>query len=137
MKPYWTFEHTADIGLEAQGTTVEAAFANAARGMFAIIVNDRPIEAQEEREVVLPFDGDLDQLLVDWLSELLYLHDVAGLVFGDFMLTITDELHGVARGEPYDRDKHGAGTEIKAVTYHLLEIKRTKKGFILKVLFDV
>ena len=137
MQPYRTFEHTADIGLEAEGATLEAAFANAARGMFAIIVNDRPIEAREERMVTLPMVDDLDQLVVDWLSELLYLHDVEGLVFGDFTLTITDELRAVVRGEPYNRAKHGYGTEIKAVTYHLLNIKRTKKGVFIRVLFDV
>lgn len=137
MEPYRTFEHTADIGIEAYGATVESAFANVARGMFAIIVNDSDIDSHEERTLTLPVEDDLEQLVVDWLSELLYIYDVDGLVFGDFSLTITDKLQATARGEPYNRDKHGYGMEIKAVTYHLLDIKRTKKGIYIKVLFDV
>ncbi len=136
MEPYNTFEHTADVGIEARGETLEEAFANAARGMFSIIVDGSDIDVRQQREISLEAADD-DQLLVDWLSELLYIHDVEGLVFDSFDLSIDDGLHAIARGEPYSREKHGYGSEIKAVTYHLLAIKRTKKGIELKVLFDI
>lgn len=137
MEPYNTFEHTADVGIEARGATLEEAFANAARGMFSVIVDGSDIAAREKREVSLEATEDDEQLLVDWLSELLYIHDVEGLVFDSFDVTLGDGLHAVARGEPYSRETHGYGTEIKAVTYHLLDIKRTKKGIHIKVLFDI
>ncbi len=137
MESYNTFEHTADIGIEAYGSTLEGAFENAARGMFSIITDGSSIDSREKREVKLPVDSDEEQLLVDWLSELLYISDVKGLVFGDFKVNIGDELTGEAWGEKYDRSKHGYGAEVKAVTYHMLQIKRNKKGFYIKVLFDV
>ena len=137
MEPYNTFEHTADVGIEARGATLEEAFANAARGMFSIIVDGSDISAREKREISLEAAMDEEQLLVDWLSELLYVHDVEGLVFDSFDITIDDGLQAVARGEPYSREKHGYGSEIKAVTYHLLAIKRTKKGVEINVLFDI
>ena len=137
MEPYNTFEHTADIGIEARGATLEEAFANAARGMFSIIVDGSDIAAREKREIALEETDDDEQLLVDWLSELLYIHDVEGLVFNHFDITIDDCLHAKAWGEPYSREKHGYGSEIKAVTYHMLTIKRNNKGTEIKVLFDI
>ena len=137
MEPYNTFEHTADIGIEARGATLEEAFSNAARGMFSVIVDGSDIDAREKREIALEETDDDEQLLVDWLSELLYIHDVEGLVFDRFDITIDDGLHATAWGEPYSRETHGYGSEIKAVTYHMLAIKRTKKGVEIKVLFDI
>jgi len=134
---YKIIEHTADVGIEARGKTMEEAFAEAARGMFAIITNDAKIEEKTERRVEIDNEGDEEMLLVDWLSELLYIHDVEGLVFGRFDVTIEKKLVGVAYGEEYSREKHGYGVEIKAVTYHMLEIKRDKKGVLIRVLFDI
>ncbi|MCD6331367.1 MAG: archease [Thermoplasmata archaeon] len=130
-------EHTADIGIEAYGKNLEEAFENAAKGMFAIITNNGKIESKIERKVEIPHEGDEELLLVDWLSELLYIHDVENLVFGEFKVKINDKLIGHAYGEKYDRQKHGYGMQIKAVTYHMLEIKRNKKGVTIKVLFDI
>ena len=134
---YKIVEHTADIGIEAYGKTLEEAFENAAKGMFSIITNNGKIERKIERKIEISRDGDDEMLLVDWLSELIYLHDVEKLVFGDFKVKINDKLVATAYGEKYDREKHGYGIEIKAVTYHMLEIKRNKKGFVIKVLFDI
>jgi len=134
---YKIIEHTADVGIEAYGATIEEAFENAAKGMFAIITNDGHIESKQKRKIEIDFDEDEEILLVDWLTELLYLHDVEGLVFGEFEVRINKKLVGYAYGEKYDRQKHGYGIEIKAVTYHMLEIKRNKKGVTIKVLFDI
>lgn len=130
-------EHTADIGIEAHGESIEEAFEEAAKGMFYIITGGGKIESRAERKIKIKKDMDMEQLLVDWLSELLYIFDVEHLVFGEFDVKINDELIAVARGEEYSREKHGYGMEIKAVTYHMLEIKRDKKGYIIKVLFDI
>ena len=137
MESYNTFEHTADIGIEAYGSTLEEAFENAAKGMFSIITDGSAIAPVEKRDIELPVDSDKEQLLVDWLSELLYINDVDGMVFGDFKVKIDGKLVGEAWGEKYDREKHGYGAEIKAVTYHMLQIKRNKKGFYIRVLFDI
>jgi SHS2 domain-containing protein len=138
MEDYSTFEHTADIGIEAHGRTLEEAFVNAAKGMFSVIAEGSNIGTREKRHIELPIDSDEEQLLVDWLSELLYINDVEGLVFDDFAVKIEDKsLVADVYGEKYDISKHGYGTEIKAITYHMLQIKRNKKGIHIKVLFDI
>jgi len=134
---YKIIEHTADVGIEAHGKTLEEAFEEAAKGMFAIITNEGKIESKEKRRIEIPLDRDEEILLVDWLNELLYIHDVEGLVFGEFEVKINKKLTGYAYGEKYSRQKHGYGMQIKAVTYHMLEIKRNKKGVTIKVLFDI
>ncbi len=135
--PYSLFEHTADIGMDAYGRTVEEAFENAAKGMFAIITDGSPIDPKIKEIVSLPYDAGSEQLIIDWLSELLYLFEVTGLVFGKFKVSITDKFIAEAWGEPYSRKKHGYGEQIKAVTYHLLQIKKNKKGVYIRVLFDI
>ena len=134
---YTLIEHTADIGVEASGKNLKEAFENLAVGMFAIITDDSRIENRIKKEIVLPRDSDTEQLVIDWLSELLYLSDVSGLVFGKFQVSLNDQLEARVWGEPYSRHKHGYGAEIKAVTYHLLSVTNTKKGVTIRVLFDV
>ena len=130
-------EHTADIGIEAYGSTIEEAFENAGKGMFFIMTNGGKIESKVVKQIELSFDMDEEQLLVDWLSELLYIHDVDHLVFGEFDVKINKKLIAKAYGEEYNIKKHGYGMEIKAVTYHMLEVKRNKKGYVIRVLFDI
>ncbi len=134
---YKIIEHTADVGIEAYGKNLEEAFENAAKGMFAIITDGSKIDCKVKKKIELEKGDDEELLLVDWLSELLYIHDVENLVFGEFEVKLNDRLIGYACGEKYDRQKHGYGVEIKAVTYHMLEIKRNKKGVTIKVLFDI
>jgi len=134
---YKIIDHTADVGIEARGKNLEEAFEEAAKGMFAIITDNARIDSRKERRVEIQNEGDEEMLLVDWLSELLYIHDVENLVFGKFDVTIDEKLVGMAYGEEYSREKHGYGVEIKAVTYHMLEIKRDKKGVLIRVLFDI
>jgi len=134
---YKIVEHTADVGIEAYGRSLEEAFENAAKGMFAIITNKSKIDNIISKKIEIKNEGDDELLLVDWLNELLYIHDVEGLVFGEFDVSIDEKLVAYAFGEEYNRQKHGYGVEIKAVTYHMLEIKRDKKGVKIKVLFDI
>ncbi|KAA0003471.1 MAG: archease [Thermoplasmata archaeon] len=137
MKEYEIFEHTADIGIIAHGLTLEKAFENVAKGMFSIITNKGKIERKEKKIIEISREGDNEQLVVDFLSELLYIHDVENYVFGEFNVKINNVLTAEAWGEKYNREKHGYGIEIKAVTYHLLAIKEDEKGFHITVLFDI
>ncbi len=134
---YEIFEHTADVGIRAWGANLSKAFENIARGMFAIITDESKIDSEKEYDIHLKAH-DLEQLLIDWLSELLFLNGAKGLVFGNFKVRINEEnceLKAKVKGEKYDRKKHGYGAEIKAATYHLLEVK--KKPCMVRVLFDI
>jgi SHS2 domain-containing protein len=136
MKKYELFDHTADIFIKAYGKTLSEAFENAAVGMFDIITDKSKIGIVGEYIINLEAP-DLEQLLVDWLSELLFLNSAKNLVFGSFKVVI-DENHLSAQvfGEEYDISKHKMGIEIKAVTYHMLEVNDTEP-FYVKILFDI
>ena len=136
MKKYELIDHTADVCIKAYGKTISEAFENAAVGMFDIITDNSKIDSFGQYDIQLDAP-DLEQLLVDWLSELLFLNSAKNLVFGSFNVSI-DEKHLSAQvfGEEYDTSKHNMGVEIKAVTYHILEVKDTEP-FYVQVLFDI
>ena len=132
---YETIDHTADIAIKAFGSSLPEAFCNAAYGMFDIMSDASSIDPLKEIEVKLEAP-DMEQLLVDWLSELLYLSEVEETLFCEFEVKITGtKLEGKARGEKIDLARHGFNTEIKAVTYHMLEID--VQNNTIQVLFDI
>lgn len=138
MKAYEFIDHTADIGLKANGKNLSDAFAHAAEGMFDIITDSSKIDGKGEYHIELSSD-DLEQLLVDWLNELLFLQGAENLVFGNFSVTVDEKnvcLSATVSGEIFDSKKHQIGMEIKAVTYHLLEVHQGNPCFV-KVLFDI
>ena len=136
MKSYELIEHTADVGVKAYGSSVAEAFTNAAKAMFDIITDNSTIDAVGQYDIELDAT-DLELLLVDWLSKLLFLNGAKNLVFGRFEVSL-EKTHLVAHvyGEEYSLKKHKMGTEIKAVTYHMLQVHEEKPVFV-QVLFDI
>jgi SHS2 domain-containing protein len=136
MKSYDLIEHTADIGVKAYGSTLNEAFCHAAQAMFDIITDNSKIDAVGEYLIDLSAE-DNEQLLVDFLSELLFLNTANNLVFGLFKVQIkNNHLSAHIFGEEFDLSKHKIGLEIKAVTYHMLEVKQGENCFV-QVLFDI
>jgi SHS2 domain-containing protein len=136
MRQYELIEHTADVGLKAYGKTIAEAFEHAAEGMFDIITDESTIDPIGQYDIQLEAP-DLEQLLVDWLSKLLFLNDAQDLVFGKFQVKLTENrLSASVFGEKYDTKKHRMGVEIKAVTYHMLKVNE-KNPIFVQVLFDI
>ncbi len=136
---YEPLEHTAEAGIIARGSTLAEAFANAAEGMYALIVDLDGVEERETRDVALEGDG-LEALLVDWLLELVFLTETEGLVFRRFEVAELTErrLRARAWGERFDPEHHRSyNVMVKAVTRHLLEIGREDGGYRVQVLFDI
>jgi SHS2 domain-containing protein len=135
---YEFLDHTGDLGIRVWAVDVKGLFQEAARALFDIITDLEKVEVQLNREVAVQGLGQ-EQLLVAWLSELLYLHEVKGLLFCDFALAEIDEgnVKGVARGEEFDEGRHPIKTSIKAVTYHQLEIKEENGRWQAQVIFDI
>ena len=81
----------------------------------------------------------LDRLMVDWLSELLYLHDVEHLLFREFRVESVGEegLKAVAKGEPFHDGVHRIKTGVKAVTYHQIRVEKSKGGWRARVILDL
>ena len=138
MKTFELIDHTADVGIKAYGKNLSEAFENAARGMFNVIANDSEIENTGQYNIELQADN-MEQLLVDWLSELLFLHSANNLVFGFFKVNLDEKnnkLSATVFGEKISVSKHKIETEVKAVTYHMLSVKKTKPCNV-QVLFDI
>lgn len=135
---YETFEHTADLGLRIRAADLDTLFAEAGACLFSVIVEDlstvRPLESLQ---VTLP-GTEYEQLLFDWLNELLYRFDTEHRLFGRFAVKVTAEgLTGAAWGERIDRDRHVLCHEVKAITYHGLRVEPTPDGWLAEVIVDI
>ncbi|MEM0466293.1 MAG: archease [Candidatus Thermoplasmatota archaeon] len=136
MKRYEFINHTADVGIKAYGKTIDEAFEHAASAMFDIITDRSSIDSVGEYQIFLEA-SDLEQLLVDWLSKLLFLNGAENLVFGKFHVSINGtKLSAKVFGEIFSPQKHKHGVEIKAVTYHMLEV-HVDTPIYVQVLFDI
>ena len=131
-------DHTADVALEACGADLAELFGNAARGMFSIIVSLETVQLTKQFSLEVTADN-LEDLLVSWLGELLYLFSAKQMVFSRFEVAEIDDHHllAEAHGEPIDQSRHILYTEVKAVTYHDLKVQKLDQGWIARVLFDV
>ena len=83
---YELLDHTADMGIRVWADDVKGLFQEAARALFDIITDLEKVEARLDREVAVQGSGQ-EELMVAWLSELLYLHEVEELLFCDFALS--------------------------------------------------
>jgi len=138
MKRFEILDHTADIGIVVYGENLKALFENAGEAFFRLITDLRKVRRRVEKRVNIGGES-LDRLMVDWLSELLYLHDVENLLFKGFEVdSIGQEgLKATVKGEPFREGVHVIKTEVKAVTYHRLEVREEKGGWRAQVIVDL
>ena len=135
MERYEVLDHTADLMIKGYGSDLEECYANLAYGMFDQTVDLRDVEPIETREVdVTGFDDE--DALYSFLSELLFIEAYENIVLKEFDVKI-DGVHiaCTARGELLDRSKMHIRGEIKAVTFHMMDIDRDTPS--VTVLFDV
>jgi len=131
---YEEIEHTADVGIRAYGRSLRELFANAAEGMFSLIADLSKVRPMGEMEVRVT-GNDLQELLVNFLSELIALHETEGVLLCDFDVRVRGTtVRARVRGERIDKRRHELKLAIKAVTYHRLRID-PKEG-IAEVIFD-
>ncbi len=140
MKNYEFIDHTADIIARATGETLEHAFAAAAEALFDVITGSADISGTEEIRFEVE-SIDIEGLLVGFLSELIVIHEVRGLVLSDFEISIQSDkrLTAVCRGEIFDPARHNEGTQVKGISYHMIEVVREgeHKPAVAQVLFDI
>jgi SHS2 domain-containing protein len=138
---YEYLPHPADVRFRAYGSTLEETFEQAAYAMFHVIINTAALNPERSVDIELKSEG-LENLLYDYLSELLYLFEVEEIVFGQFRVDSIKKtdgsyiLHGKASGENIDLKRHFFETEVKAITYHQLEITEEKGGYSTHVIVD-
>ena len=120
------FDHTADLGLRVTAKDLNQLFADAAHGLFSVVVaNPEAIEPQQRHEFTIPGD-ELEYLFFDWLNELLYTYETKHILFAKFDVCVDHKgLKADAWGEPVDPARHHLEHEVKAITYHGLKVERT------------
>jgi SHS2 domain-containing protein len=130
-------EHTADLALKVYGHSLKEVFINAACGLFSLMANLEGLEGLEptiSREISLE-SLDYEALLVDWLNELLYLHEVEEEIYTRFEIKALSPtaLSAIIWGAKMTASK----LTVKAATFHDLEIRETEAGYLTTVVFDV
>jgi SHS2 domain-containing protein len=142
--PYEILEHPADVGFLAYGATLAELFENSPLAMCSLACAAEKIEERLQRQINAR-GSDIESLLYAWLAEVLAIADGDQLVFRRVCVSdlrepsggVAGEVRGVAHGERFDRERHTAGTYVKAVTLHQFQIERSGKGFRARVFLDL
>ena len=144
MAGYTLLDHTADMGIAATGDDMPAAFANAALGMFAWMVDLDSVEEREEGTIEAT-GRDVGALLVDFLNELLFLFETRGLLFKRVQVREVispkegvgpHRLTAVGFGERLDPQRHQLRGSIKSATYHMLQVQEGPAECRVQVILD-
>ncbi len=134
----------ADVAFEATGKTVDELFSSAAEATTATMVKDvRSIEKKVKKDVTLSAPS-LEQLLHDFLEELIYLKDADMLLFSEWRVSVQEpsaqgewRLHAVIEGEVLDAGKHELLVDVKAVTWHQFSVNKSAQEYRATVVLDV
>jgi SHS2 domain-containing protein len=139
IMPHWEhFEHGADIGIRGIAPTLEQAFEQTAVAMTAVITN--PDQVSVFKAVSIRCEAtDYEQLLMDWINELVYEMAVQGLLFKRYQVAIHDGiLLATAYGEAVDRQKHQPAVEIKGATFTELRVyQQPDSSWVAQCIVDV
>lgn len=141
MKEFEIIDHTADIGIVAYGKTKKEVFINAAKGMFEIIAGEnRDLKENFYAKIKLEAKS-LEDLLIAWLNELLYLSEVKLVILNKFIIKeLSDgQIKAEVGGTKINHLSIRVKREVKAVTYHRLEIKKDEESGLwsAQVIFDI
>ena len=141
MRRYEYLEHTGDIGIRAYGGTLEELFISAAQGLLEAIADLSTVGTTTQVEIEVSAES-LEELMVAWLDELNFRHEVEEVFFQCVEIRAISEvpyrLVGVAYGESIDFAKHVVYTEIKSITYHQLIVEQLPDDrWMAQVIFDL
>lgn len=131
-------EHTADIGLACWGPTPADLFREAARGLIEILLGEVRVSCSEKLQLDLE-GGGREELLVAWLNELLFRFESEGFLPGEIDFEILDEsrLRAHLRGERHDPERWPLERQVKAATYHQLQIEEQDGGWRVTIYLDL
>lgn len=138
-------DHTADEGIRVWGRDGKELFEEAAKGMVSILVDLNTVESTEDYKMELKAES-VEELLMRWLKEILYLVETEKMVFSRFQIEKdnislrnagTIFLHASLGGEKLNPLRHGICKEIKSVTRHGFYVKKGNPWWEANILFDV
>lgn len=131
-------EHTADMGLEATAGSIGSVAEQMAQGLACMIYGECPVDIQLSSDLVVCAE-DPAELLVAWLSEVLYWCEQDNLVPGKFEVVEAGRCnwHTTISGEPFDPARHAVERQVKSVTYHQACLEQTDNGWYARVYVDL
>ncbi|MFC1506587.1 archease [Thermoproteota archaeon] len=141
-KRFKFLEHTADAYIEARGESLEEAYANAAIAMFQVMTETSKVEPKTEESIEVE-GKDLSSLLYSWLEELLVRHEIKNKLYSKFHIEIIEaqresyRLKAKIYGEDFNSKKHPSKTEVKAVTFHMMEIDQSGDQNRIRFVLDL
>ena len=130
------FDVTADIGFTAYGDSLNECYENAGLALFNVISNTDNIGQEKTISFEIQSE-DYVSLLYDYLEELLFYHETEFMLFSDFKVELTDNfaLKATITGEEIDWSKHFRGCEVKAITFHMMEVNQDQ--LFVKAILDL
>ena len=135
---YNLIDHTADFGLRVYGSDSKELFANAAWAVFDLITEMDQLTGLDSCDIEVSGD-DWPDLMVNWLREVLYLWNGKELLVKKArILSLSEnELTATLECDPFNPDRHVIKTEIKAVTYHQIQVNSSPSGWESRIIFDI
>ncbi|MBU0548774.1 MAG: archease [Candidatus Omnitrophica bacterium] len=144
MKTYEIIDHTADLGIKVYGRDLEELFINSADAMFEVILGKQKpgalFEKKEFKKFLLHKNAQsIEDVFIAWMGELLYLFYTEGLIMkkADIQRLDSEAILADVSGPIFNPESYQIKTEIKAVTYHELEVQKTDKGYQAQIIFDI
>jgi SHS2 domain-containing protein len=138
MKKFRFIDHTGDLGIEVFGESLPSLFQHAGEAFTDIITDGKKIRSRESRDISLHADR-IEDLLIRWLNEFIYLFDTEGFLPKTFDIASIEDCHIEARvqGELYDEGRHPIRTTVKGATYHQLQVIHEEDLWKARVILDL
>jgi SHS2 domain-containing protein len=135
---YAYFDVEADVGVRAWGRDRAEAFAEAALAVLALAVTPAGVEERETRDVRAQA-ATVEDLLVAWINECVYVHEIEGFAVHRVSVDRLDDalVHGVLHGESLEPSRHQLGTVVKGATHHRVSVTEATSGCEVSVIVDV
>ena len=134
---YELIDHTADFGIRVFGRNLETLYENAAYALFDLITDNRCLDRNDTLHLTIEGEDKID-LMFNWLRELLYLWNGREFLVAETSVHIVSEtcFQADIRYDRYEKSRHEIRNEIKAVTYHQLDVKKKIKGWTGEIILD-
>ena len=143
MKKYKFLEKVAiaDIAYEAYGKNLNEMFENAALAIFELSADIKTVDAKKKLKINLE-NEKIDNLLYDFLSEILFLKDSEYMVFRKVKVSVKEDdkkfkLKSTLEGDTINSEKQRLENDIKAITMHMFEVKKEKDKWKATVVVDI
>ena len=135
------FDTTADIGIKVTSNNIEKAFENSALATLNLITDIEKIKPEITKKITLTSEDEYG-LLYDWITDLLILLDSENFMASQYNIKITEKeneylLTGKIMGDTYDTTIYNYKTEVKAITYHEMNIEKKEDQIKIKFIVDL